>query len=267
MSQAAAVIGYFNDRNQPAFAFQEAVKALPNSTNEAIKKLMRDMVNRGLLLRLKHGVYWIIPYELDSSTYFPNAHLLSKYIVGEASHYIGYYSALELHTLITQPSFREQIVVNKQIKPSSLKIKEHKFQFIYHNKNHFFGTNDIWIDSFTKAICSDLEKTFIDCLFKPNYAGGISEIAKALHKSREKIDFDKLLSYCKRFKSQSVIKRLGFLLELLEIKNPITNKLMALRTLPYIQLEPSYEKKGKLNNKWYVQQNIENTDITSPIYS
>ena len=267
LSRAAAIIKHFNDLDQPAFTLLQADEAMQDSTHDALKKLMRDMVKRGLLLRLKDGVYWIIPHEQDPSNYFPNTHLIARYIVGNAGHYIGYYSALELYSLITQPSFREQIVVNRQIKPPSLKIKEHKFQFIYHNTNHFFGATDIWVDSFNKATCSDLEKTIIDCLFKPDYAGGITETAKALYKSKEKIDYDKLLKYCKRFKSQSVIKRLGFLLELLEIINPITDKLEALITHTFILLEPSFEKKGRLNSKWYVQQNIEDADIISPIHS
>ncbi len=267
LSQGAEVIRHFNELNQSAFTLREAAELLKDSSHEAVKKMMRDMVQRGLLLRLKDGVYWIIPYDQPAAGYFPNTHLVARYLVGEVKHYIGYYSALELHSLITQPSFREQIVVNKQMKPANLKIKDNKFQFIYHNEHHFFGTTDVWVDSFNKATCSDLEKTFVDCLFKPDYSGGITEIAKALYKSRDRIDYKKLLSYCQRFQSQSVIKRLGFLMDLLEINNPIVNKLRTLRSPSFILLEPGYEKTGSWNSKWYVQQNIENTDITSPIYS
>ncbi|MBA4058489.1 MAG: transcriptional regulator, partial [Marivirga sp.] len=218
--QSAKVIKHFSDKNQPGFTFQEVSSFLKNSSLEAVKKVMRDMVKRGALIRLKDGVYWIVPYEQDTAQYFPSPHLAARYLVGDAEFYIGYYSALELHSLITQPSFTEQIVVSKQIKPSSIKIKQQKFQFIYHNEKHFFGITDVWVDSFNKAQCSDLEKTFIDCLYKPDYAGGITEIAKGLYKSKENIDFEKLLNYCKQFGAQSVIKRLGFLLELLEIDNP-----------------------------------------------
>ena len=69
------------------------------------------------------------------------------------------------------------------------KIKNVPFQFIYHNKNHFFGVKKIWVDNFHKVKCSDLEKTFIDCLFKPDYAGGVVEIAKAIYISKDKIKF------------------------------------------------------------------------------
>ncbi len=266
-SKSAEVIKHFMDLNQPGFTIQEVSALLNEASGDAVKKLTRDMVNRGLLLRLKDGVYWIIPYEQEAATYFPNWHLIAKYLVKNSNCYIGYYSALEIHSLITQPALREQIVVDKQIKPSSIKIKGHKFQFIYHNKDHFFGIKNIWIDSFNKVLCSDVEKTFIDCLYKPDYAGGITEIAKAFFKSKEKIDYGKLLEYCKKFKAQSVIKRLGFLLEVLDINNPILEKLQQLKTPSFILLEPSYEKKGKLISRWSIRQNIETNDITLPVFS
>ena len=197
----------------------------------------------------------------------PDWHLLSQYLVGVAEYYIGYFSALQIHSLTTQPNLKEQIVVNKQIKPSTLLVKGVPFQFIYHNEAHFFGNKKTWIDSFNKVQCSDLEKTFIDCLFKPQYAGGITEIAKAIHKSKDKIDYPKLLDYAKRFNSQAVIKRLGFLLELLEIENPVIDKLQKLRTNSFVALEPSYPKEGKTIFRWAIQQNIDNNSILSPIYT
>jgi len=266
-SKSAQVIKHFNDLNRPAFTIGEAYSLLKTSTKDAVKKLMRDMIKRGLLLRLKEGVYWIIPYEQDPKTYFPNWHLVANYLIGDAEFYIGYYSAMEIHSLITQPSLVERIVVNQQIKPSISDIQGNKFQFIYHNAHHFFGSKAIWIDGFNKVNCSDLEKTFVDSLYRPDYAGGIVEIAKALYKSKDKLDYAKLYEYCGRFKTQSVIKRLGFLLDLLEIKNPISEALQQIKSDSFIPLEPSYEKKGKWVHKWNILQNMETTDITSPIFT
>jgi predicted transcriptional regulator of viral defense system len=266
-NRSAQVIKHFNDLNRSAFVIDEAYSLLRTSSKDAVKKLMHDMIKRGLLLRLKEGVYWIIPYEQDPNTYFPNWHQVAQYLVGDAEHYIGYYSAMEVHSLITQPSLIERIVVNQQIKPSILEIQGIKFQFIYHNPRHFFGGKKIWVDSFNKVNCSDLEKTFVDGLYKPDYSGGIVEIAKALYKSKDKIDYQKLFQYCERFKAQSVIKRLGFLLDLLEINNPISGDLQRIKSNSFILLEPSFEKKGKWIHKWNVLQNLETTDITSPIFT
>ena len=265
--QATELLDQLNQAKQLCFGIDKANKLLPNSNPDAVKRLLSDMTKRGLLMRVKDGLYYIIPFEQDAKTFMPDWHLLSQYLIDDANYYIGYFSALQIHSLTTQPNLKEQIVVSKQIKPSTLKIKGIPFQFIYHNKDHFFGSKKTWIDSFNKVHCSDLEKTFIDCLFKPAYAGGITEIVKAIHKSKDKIDFNKLFDYAEQFKSQAVIKRLGFLLELLKISHPTIEKLQKLRTNSFVLLEPSHPKEGKTIFRWAIQQNMDNDSILSPIYS
>ena len=134
-------------------------------------------------------------------------------------------------------------------------------------KNHFFGTKKIWIDNFNKVLCSDLEKTIIDCLFKPDYAGGIVEVAKALYASKDRIKFDTLFEYAIKFKSQAVIKRLGFLLELLEIETTIIDALQKLKKGSSILLDTELPKAGKITSRWNIQQNLETETIKSAIYT
>lgn len=266
-TQSNELLSYFNGQNKSCFDYNDAYKALPQSKEGALRELLSDMTRRGLLLRLKDGVYCIIPYEANSENFMPDWHLIAGNLVNNAHYYIGYYSALQLHNLITQPSLKEQIVVSKQIRPSVIKIKNVSFQFIYHNESHFFGGKKMWIDNFNKVECSDLEKTIVDCLFKPDYAGGIVEIARAIYLSKEKIKFDTLLDYTNRFKSQAVIKRLGFLLELLEINNNIIDKLQKSKTASYVLLDTELPKSGKLISRWSIQQNLETETIKSAIYN
>lgn len=266
-TQSNEILSYFNGENRVCFEYKEALKVLPLSKENTVRKLLSDMTNRGLLMRLKDGVYYIIPYEQPADSFMPDWHLIAQYLVKDAKYYIGYYSALQIHNLITQPSLKEQIVVSKQMRPSEIKIKNITFQFIYHNENHFFGEKKIWIDDFNKVLCSDLEKTIVDCLFKPDYAGGIVEIAKAIHETRDKINFKKLLDYTKKFKSQAVVKRLGFLLEMLEIDNEIVQELLNMKTASYIQLDTELPKSGKMISRWSIQQNLETETIKSAIYT
>ena len=266
-TQSGTLLSHLNGQGMTCFDYSLASKALPNSKASAIRELLSDMTRRGLLMRLKEGIYHIIPYEQNAETFMPDWHLIAEHLVNDAKHYIGYYSALQIHSLITQPSLKEQIVVSKQLRPAEIKIKDTPFQFIYHNEKHFFGAKKIWIDSFNKAICSDLEKTIIDCLFKPDYAGGIVEVARAIHISKEKIKYNTLLEYAKKFDSQSVIKRLGFLLEILEINTPITDKLHELKTVSCITLDPELPKMGKRISRWSIQQNLDTETIKSAIYT
>jgi len=266
-TQSNELLSYFNDKGKVCFDSKTALKAFPQAKESTVRELLSDMTKRGLLMRIKDGIYYIIPYEESSETFMPDWHIIAKYLVKEAKHYIGYYSALQIHNLITQPSLKEQIVVNKQIRPSEIKIKEVTFQFIYHNETHFFGEKKTWVDDFNKVSCSDIEKTIIDCLFKPDYAGGIVEVARAIYSTKEKLDYNKLLEYAIKFDSQAVIKRLGYLLELFEIETEIVKELQKLKSASYVVLDTELPKTGKRNSRWSIQQNLETETIKSAIYS
>ena len=266
-TQSNELLSYFNDKGEVCFDSKTALKIFPEAKESTVRELLSDMTKRGLLMRVKDGIYYIIPYEENPETFMPDWHLIVKYLVKEAKHYIGYYSALQIHNLITQPSLKEQIVVAKQIRPSEVKIKNITFQFIYHNENHFFGEKKIWIDDFNKVLCSDIEKTIVDCLFKPDYAGGIVEVARAIYSTKEKLDYNKLLEYAIKFDSQAVIKRLGYLLELFEIETVIIEELQKLKTASYVVLDTELPKTGKRNSRWSIQQNLDTETIKSAMFT
>ncbi len=105
------------------------------------------------------------------------------------------------------------------------------------------------------------------CLFKPEYAGGIVEIAKAVYASKDKIKWDKLLDYAVKFDSQAVVKRLGFLLETLGIGCEIIGDLQKIKTSSYAVLDTELPKTGKRISRWNIQQNLETETIKSAIYT
>ena len=110
-----------------------------------------------------------------------------------------------------------------------------------------------------------MEKTIVDCLFKPDYAGGIVEIARAINISKDKINYDLLNEYTRKFHSQAVIKRLGFLLEILEIHHPIIRDLQNRKSDSFVILDTELPKQGKRLSKWRVQQNLDTETIRSAI--
>ncbi len=263
-STESQILQVFIDKGKNWFSVTEADKYLPNLAGNPLRIHLKRMTDDGLLMRVKEGVYYIIPFEQDSEMFMPDWHLLAEPLVGE-NFYIGYYSAMQIHQLITQPSLKEQIVVNKQIKPSEKDIKGVTFQFIYHNKKHFFGYKRIWIDNFNKVYCSDLEKTIVDSLYKPNYAGGIVEIAKAIFMAKDKIKYETLLKYALEFDAQVVIKRLGYLLELLKIKNPIIGTLLEKRSNSIALLDTEAPKNGKIDSRWNIQKSVDIETIKSSL--
>jgi len=240
------------------FTINDAIKILPESNNASIRRLLADMTNRGLILRINSGLYKRIPYEENSQEYFPNWHLAAEAMVQPEKYYIGFYSALDIHGLITQPSLIEQVVTEKQIKPKIRTVRNVKFEFITLNKKWFFGFEKTWIDDFNKVYCSDYEKTIIDCLYKPSYGGGIAEIVKAIYKIQNKINQRKILSYLDSINSQVVIKRFGFILQQLDILEFLRKDLINKISNSYTYLEPSLPEEGKYYSDWKI---IDNADI------
>ena len=265
---AAKLLKHLTESKKQFFTFQDAEQFMQGASKPYIKEFLEDLVTRELVLRLKKGLYVVIPYDISAKDYFPNWCVVASHLAGEdANYYIAYYSALQLHSLTTQPNYTTQIVVNKRIYPAVQKIHDVEFQFIYRADKSFFGIKKMWPDSYNWVSCSDLEKTIIDCLYKPDYAMGITEVAKALYKAKDKLDYDKLLKYLNQFNKQVAVKRLGFLLELYEINTPIIEQLIKMKTQTYLYLDPSYPQEGKINKRWNIKINFDLETIKQAPFS
>jgi predicted transcriptional regulator of viral defense system len=246
--RSAQLLSQLQERDAQYFSLETARDIMQESSGKAVRELVRN-----------------IPYEADSDLYFPNWHQVAQHLAEGRAYYIAYFSSLQVHGLTTQPSMREQVVVDQQVKPSNIRVRDVAFQFIYHNERHFFGYQPTWIDDFHKVLISDPEKTIIDCLYEPVYAGGIQEIAKALFKARNDLDIQKLSDYLDRFGAQSVRKRLGFLLDGFGILPAFAERLQKSLSPSFIPLDPSLPKEGKYRSKWRVLTNEDEQTIFSSI--
>ena len=75
------------------------------------------------------------------------------------------------------------------------------------------------------------------------------------------------MDYIKKFNSQAVIKRLGFLLDILQIETEIKDDLQYLKTDSIVLLDTELPKSGKVISKWSIRKNIDIETITSGIYT
>jgi len=253
--RSSVLLKKLNEKEVKFFTIDDAQSIL-RSNREATKRLLIYMADRGLILRIKDGLYNIIPYEKEPEKYFPNWHLTAERLVYPTEYYIGFYSAMDIHGLITQPSLVEQIVTQKQFHPKTRTIRNVEFEFITLHSKRFFGFTKVWINNYEKVFCSDLEKTIIDSLYKTNYAGGIVEIVKAIYRAKDKIDSGKMLKYLERFETLAVNKRLGFILSELGLFEDLRKKLNKTVTNSYALLDTALPKNGKYNSNWKVIDNV-----------
>lgn len=113
------LLSYFNDKGKVCFDFKTDLKAFPDARHSTVRDLLSDMTKRDLLMRIKEGIYCIIPKEKNAENFMSDWRIMAKYLVKSNKDYIGNYLVLQIHNLITQPSLKEQILVAKQIRPNS----------------------------------------------------------------------------------------------------------------------------------------------------
>ena len=65
---------------------------------------------------------------------------------------------------------------------------------------------------------SDLEKTIVDAVSKPQFCGGIVEVGKAIYHSEERTELQKLFYYLARNRRHAAKKRYLFLSDLLGLE-------------------------------------------------
>ena len=164
---------------------------------------------------------------------------------------IAYWSALNYH------GFTEQIAGRVFIQTTSWKEKQKletlgvTYQFVRVKKEKFFGVRKIWIEE-TQVNITDKEKTIVDCLDKPQYCGGIIEVAKAINLHKKEVDFNKLVDYAKKMGNSGVVRRLGYLCDFYSIKI----KLERPDVRNYLLFDPTMPEEVTKNSKWRLIINL-----------
>jgi len=157
--------------------------------------------------------------------------------------------------MLTQPLLKIFIATPKrQVVPREMKDK---MIFITVRENTIWGIKEEWIERKEKIRITDIEKTIIDCLTFPQHCGGITEIAMGIWIVKEKIDQKKLLSYVKKQNKNVVAKRLGYLLEILNIGDSnIYFELKKYIKDRYDFLDPTLSFKRVNKNNWRLIDNV-----------
>ncbi len=213
-----------------------------------LRKLLHRLEKRGAVERIERGKYIIIPFSSEKGKYTLNEFVIGSLLIEPCA--IAYWSALNHY------GFTEQIPTTVFLQTISWKEKQEievfgvKYRIVRIKENKFFGIRKEWIEE-TQINITDREKTIIDCMDKPQYCGGIVEVAKALKNGN--FDNNKLIMYAKKIGNSGVIRRLGFLCDILGI----TINLPKVEVRNYLYLDPTMPKKGEKNAKWRL---IVNTD-------
>jgi predicted transcriptional regulator of viral defense system len=259
------------ETGKPVFMLSDASQ-LTGLNGQSLQNMIHRLTNKGIVTRLKSGLYAIVPFELGHvKDYMPNPYLVARAIAQQqlkkkdGAYYISYASAMDIHQMVTQPQFVVYVTTNHQVKFNST-VRGTDYRFVTAQNRHFFGFKKFWIDKSQMVYVSDLEKTVLDGLKMPAYCGGISEVAKGFWMKRDKIKVAKLIDYAERLNVGAVYRRLGFLLEIYDAATTDElNRLQSKLTKTYSLLDPTLPKDGRYVSRWRLNLNVEPDELLAVV--
>lgn len=233
-------------REGNTFTFEDALK-ISKMSKKSLQKLLYRMQESNTIERIERGKYLLIPLGADKGSY-----TLHEFVIGSMlmeMYCIAYWSALNYYGLTEQIPTTVFIQTTTRKFQNNMEIFGVKYKVVKVKKEKMFGIKKEWIEENPVNITTK-EKTIIDCLDKPQYCGGIVEVAKAL-KNKE-LNIAELSSFAEKIGNSGVIRRLGYLCEILNIKIDLPK----INTRNYLLLDPTMSRTGKNNARWRLVMNL-----------
>ena len=229
--------------------------ALMGVTRSQTAGLLHAAAKRGLVTRVRRGLYNLVPFELGSATF----HLAPRYTLvreslGNIPYFFSYASALDIHQLATQPGF--DVYVTSPIRRKVINIGGSLLHSVWVPPKRIFGSQSLVLGDLRLSV-SDIERTLVDAVAIPAYCGGFGEVAKAFFMASRKVDSTKLIGYARAYDKWSVLRRVGYLLEFFELApRKVLDDLAQSLPAGYSRLDPDLPKEGGNSSKWGLNLNV-----------
>jgi len=223
------------------------------------KRLAR-LADKGWLERLERGKYMIVPLEAGPDRrWAEDAYVLATYLVDPAA--TAYWSALHYWNLTEQVPQLAYIQTTADIREHRKEVLGIRFRLVKLKEEKFFGLKHERLGNQRFAV-TRREKTILDGLDRPDLTGGIHEVAKGLREAGEALDWMLVDEYLPRLGSGAVVKRLGYLVEVMELEVPDrASRLAQWQTMistGISDLDPSSQREeGRIVTRWGIRVNVE----------
>lgn len=262
-STAARLVTELAQRDPPVFTLAEARSVLGAST-QVTSNMLYGLVRQGWVVRVRRGVYEVAPIWATHGSFESDRFAgLSQSL--EPPYYIGYRSALELYGWLQHPVVGRLWIAVPQPRRVLRTPRDRVIWVVTRSDRFEWGVAHKWLDS-AKVSVSDPERTFLDCLHLPRHAGGITEIVAAFIRAWSTLDPDRLISHVDRLGNTSVARRLGALVESVDLEGAdrLTDRLphRRWRGRP-VALDPSLPAGGEINLRWGIRMNVSVDELSA----
>lgn len=242
---------FFNQH--PVFTIEELCSVFKKQKRNSIYNNLKYYLKKKKVRHAKRGVYYVIPDASSPDKYCPDSILLASRLSKDSV--LAFHSALEImgyaHSVFhrffyysnfrkRKFSFRSDEFINVKI---PVKLQEKRLELLgieekgYHNLPVKF---------------TNRERTFVDCLDRPRYAGGIEEVYRCIEKYPY-LNFEEIMAYLDALGKGILYAKVGFFLEQHRdkffVEKNLLEKLRNKKSYSTVYFD-SRRKKGKLVKEW-----------------
>jgi predicted transcriptional regulator of viral defense system len=250
---------------QPVVTIEETMAILGVSYDQA-RQILSRLARRRWLAPIVPGKYELIPAERgefafsDTNPLFIGSVLVQPY-------YFSYSTAAFFHGLSTQAAATVYIATTTR-REGLLVVRDKEYRLVLQPPHKFFGAMEV--DAYGSRVqMAEPEKAILDSLDRPQYAGDIPEVAAMLWRGQGRLDWLRLAEYAQRFRSQSLVQRLGRLADLLSLPMSDEARTHLLdrvgKNTCYLGQPGRWGRGGEYNATWQVVDNVPRRELLGDI--
>jgi predicted transcriptional regulator of viral defense system len=221
------------------------------------RRLLAQLTEQGWLTRVRRDTYVTVPLGAT----MPGDWRADPWVVAAAVFdpcYVAGWSACE-HWGLTEQIFRDVwVVTSRRVSPHVQEIQSTTFNIKVTRPDRLFGLSTVWRDG-TKVLVSDPSRTVVDLLDDPRIGGGMRHVAEVVGEyfSGEHRRDHELIEDAGRLGNGAVFKRLGYLLELLNIEaGEVVAACGERLTAGVSMLDPTGPDGGRTTRRWRLRLNV-----------
>jgi predicted transcriptional regulator of viral defense system len=199
----------------PVFTTELVSHFLANngSTNRWTRKaLLAHHQKRGRILRVRQGLYAVIPFGTEPAKFEPDAFLVAACATEDSV--LAYHTALEFHGRAHTVFARFYFLTRHFCRPFEFRGK--RFLGLPPPKSVAGAVQPPGVRQLDRAGLSirvtSLERTLVDVLDRPDLSGGWEEVWRSLE-TIEYFDLDEIVAYARLLDNATTAAKVGFFLE------------------------------------------------------
>ncbi len=230
-----------------------------------LSQLLSHLERAGWIFRLRRGLYAgtgslpggirVHPFTIATRLVEPSA--------------ISHWSAMSHHGFTDQiPHVVTALTPQKVVTPTMRDCKRRmtgrhawevvgiRYEYVSVIPDHFFGIEEVWIDEHFRVPITDKERTVLETFISPRQFGGIGEALQTLEEHLRELYMENLVIYAVRYGKASVVKRLGWALERLNVPPKFLDPLREMPIKGFRLLDPTRPRRGPYDKRWMIQNNL-----------